>query len=130
MLFRNWRDRIQSSDLPTPCGGQVVRCGPDNAFSASLRGTVGKITTSREATPGTPTASTTPAGGGAGTGAGGASPGTNDGGSSSPVGDRGELRWAAGPPMEVALLKQSEKDVSEQKGRKRKLNTMRVLAAL
>ncbi|CBJ32346.1 TFIID and SAGA subunit [Ectocarpus siliculosus] len=85
---------------------QVVRCGPDDAFPAALRPRSSDDDKSKEEsgaardTPPSkatkePAAPATTAGRGGGRGV-----------------QEEDLKWAAAPPMEVALMKQTERDVS------------------
>lgn len=97
---------------------QVVHCGPGDTFAASLRGNVGVAAGAAAAAAGGASAGDSSASRGispsvsAAGGAGGAS--SPAGGGAAGAGDLlKELNWASGPPMEVALLKQSEKHVSK-----------------
>lgn len=97
---------------------QVVHCGPDDTFAASLRGNVGVAVATAPVAPGSVSAGDSGApkvsspSGTAAVGASGAS-GSAAGGSAGAGAALKELNWAAGPSMEVALLKQSERNVSE-----------------
>eukprot|EP00752_Nemacystus_decipiens_P003596 g3315.t1 len=72
---------------------QVVRCGPDDAFPAALQIASGPRPSNKE----TPAASTDASGG---------TP-KNRGGEKEK-----DVKWAAAPPMEVALMKQTERDAA------------------
>ncbi|CAB1099217.1 unnamed protein product [Ectocarpus sp. CCAP 1310/34] len=85
---------------------QVVRCGPDDAFPAALRPRSSDEDKSKEESEAArdsppskatkePVAPAATAGGGGGRGV-----------------EEEDLKWAAAPPMEVALLKQTERDAA------------------